>query len=551
MDLLDNPFYILNATTRDGRRRLMELSEERSLMMGSGDCAEARSMSTNPRRRLSVEIAWLPGLSPKSSAAVLQWLSNNVRGRPNQSTMNAFSPLARANILASGLQRLDKHTAKVVSQWILELARAYEEISSGQVMAAINDERIASGFPEVTDLSMVDAEIQARRLHYRQSIKAALNSLPASELVNAVTVAVETATENGEKHGPVLLDDIVDTYEVEAQEFLRLETGSIRALVEQIRDLAGIEEASSALSTKVSRLIGVVKNWDTVAQPIQVCAKSRGLDHDASRQVADLLRELAIELFNEHDQLKLCQEITEMLQEVFAEVDEVVEQTILDAQALRQIAEQRSRLMEDAKKQEEQWRREITFQADLGSLFKSHLSISPEGIEWKGRKWKLDSITHVRWGGTRHSVNGIPSGTTYKIVFGAKSDVSTIDIKKEDVYSNFVDRLWKSVGVRLLTEFLEGLRDGKEYRFGNAVVRDQGIDLVRSKFFSGDEIVSCRWSELVIWDGPGVFCIGKKEDKKLAAEFSYQNENNIHILNSAVRMFWERGGDRLSSVLGE
>jgi hypothetical protein len=56
---------------------------------------------------------------------------------------------------------------------------------------------------------------------------------------------------------------------------------------------------------------------------------------------------------------------------------------------------------------------------------------------------------------------------------------------------------------------------------------------------------------LVIWNGAGVFCIGKKEDKKLAAAFSYQEEDNIHVLEAAIRMFWKRGGDRLSCLLGE
>jgi hypothetical protein len=57
MDLLQNPFHMLNATPRDNRRRIMELADERSLLLDARECIQARSDLTNPRKRLSVEIA--------------------------------------------------------------------------------------------------------------------------------------------------------------------------------------------------------------------------------------------------------------------------------------------------------------------------------------------------------------------------------------------------------------------------------------------------------------------------------------------------------------
>ncbi len=199
--------------------------------------------------------------------------------------------------------------------------------------------------------------------------------------------------------------------------------------------------------------------------------------------------------------------------------------------------------------------REITYEADIGLLFKNKLRISPDGIEWKSRRWELDSITRVRWGGTvtSHSFYGIPTETTYtyRIVFGNNSDLAFIDLKRQDVYSDFIERLWKAVGVRLLAEFLEGLKSGKRYRFGSALIDDYGIELERKKFFSSNERVFCRWDELVIWNDPGVFCVGKKDDKKLSTSFSYQDKNNIHVLEAAIRMFWKRKEDRMSSLLGE
>ena len=208
------------------------------------------------------------------------------------------------------------------------------------------------------------------------------------------------------------------------------------------------------------------------------------------------------------------------------------------------------RLMTEIKNRAEEWRREITFEADVGAIFRNKLNISPDGIEWKGRCWDLDSITRVRWGGTRHSVNGIPTGTSYRISFGDISNLETIELKNEATYSNFTECLWKAVGVRLLREFLEGLQDGKEYRFGTTVMRDYGIEFERKKLFGNNERIFCCWDDLIIWNGPGVFCIGTK-DKKLTASLSYQDEDNIHVFEVAIRMFWKRTGERLSSLLEE
>ena len=462
-----------------------------------------------------------------------------------------LSSIARANLLAAGLARLPDNNADDVAEWILEIAWAFEDLDADELSVIINEERVVSGFPEVSDLSAVEAEIQERRRHYRQVIKSALDNLSPKELVEAVTVAVESATDDGEEHGPILIADLVDSYEVEAQGFLDKEEGNIKALVEKLRAAVDAERPDSTLAPMVNQLIQVVKNWDTVAQPIQVSTKSRGLDHAASHRVAGLVRGLAIHMFNEHGKLEFSQQLTNMLQEVFAEVGEVAERTAEDADALGEIAEQRARLIEDAKNKAEEWRREITYETDVGAIFKDKLRISPEGIEWKGRRWDLDSISRVRWGGTRHSINGIPTGTTYSIFFGKGSNYASIELRKEAIYSNFVDRLWRAVGVRLLTEYLEGLRDGKKYRFGSTVISDHGMEFERRKLFGRNERVFCRWGELLIWNGPGVFCIGKKDDKKLAAAFSYLEEDNIHVLEAAIRMFWKRGGDRLSSLLGD
>jgi hypothetical protein len=372
MDLLQNPFHILNASPRDNRRRIMELADERSLLLDSSECMEARSELTNPRKRLSAEVAWLPGIGPKRVGEVLSLLESSPT---DLLAVDKLSSIARANLLASGLARLPDHNADDVAGWILEISWAFEDLDPEELSVIINEERVVSGFPEVSDLSAVEAEIQERRRHYRQVIKSALDNLSPKKLIKAVTIAVESATDDGEKHGPILIADLVDSYEVEAQGFLDKEEGNIRLSIDRIRQQLDLQQcpkcghvqpepnecnkcgiffhkyiknyggdttiSDTVLSPSINQLIQIVKNWDTVAQPIQVSTKSRGLDHAASRRVAKLVRNLAIDMFNDHDKLDFSQQITNMLQEVFAEVGHVAERTAEDADALGEIAEQR------------------------------------------------------------------------------------------------------------------------------------------------------------------------------------------------------------------
>ena len=74
--LHQSAFAVLGVTTRDDRRRIVELAEEKSLELDHDVCQKARSDLTNPRTRLGVEIAWLPGVSPRKAGQLVENLLN-------------------------------------------------------------------------------------------------------------------------------------------------------------------------------------------------------------------------------------------------------------------------------------------------------------------------------------------------------------------------------------------------------------------------------------------------------------------------------------------
>lgn len=540
--LHQSPFAVLSATIRDNRRRIVELAEEKSLELDHDACQKARSDLTNTRTRLSVEIAWLPGVSPRKASLLLDALRHDPMAIRVES---GLPTLAHLNLLAAALEAVDgRHDSDDLSEFIQEIAYLAEELVPEDVLRDINEDRAVSGFPQVRALGQIEAEFTERKRCYLAAIRKALDRLPSTTLVQVMTDTVHGVTEGGEEHAPELIDGLVDWYEVEAQGLLQKEADNIHKLITATRDSMKLGE--TAVISDVDKLDTVARNWDSVAQPIQLSAKARGIDHEPSRVLAGEIRSLAIDLFNEHDMLAQSQRLMGLLQDIFLEVPDVSERIEQDVDTLTDIFNERN----DTAVRREEWAREITYQVEIGVLFKNTLRISPAGVSWKGKNYPLDSITRIRWGGVRHSVNGIPTGTIYTVAFGDSRSEMVVELKKEKIYSTFIDKAWRAVCLRLLGEMLEELKIGRDLYFDDALLHDDGITMVKHKLLGANQRVRCTWAQVHVWNADGFFCIGAQADKRTYARISYIHSANTHILEQAIRMkFKAPGTSRLSELL--
>jgi hypothetical protein len=537
-----SPFWLLGATTRDDRRRITELAEEKSLELDPDACQKARSNLTNPRTRLGVEMAWLPGVSPKKATQLaIQVLLDPMSVR----TESGLPSLAHANLMAAAFEVVDpKDDPEGMSRFILEMASLVEGLSVDDVIQQINEDRSVSGFPEVYAKDQVEGELAERKRYFTNAIKDALNRVPTLTLVEAMTLAVDKATASGEDHAPELLDELVDSYELESQGFLQKEAENIQKLIKAARDSSSSGEETVRLV--INKLELVARNWNRVAKPIQLSAKARGIEHGLSNEMAYSMRNLAIDLYNEQDMLVQSNRIIGLLQELFSELPELAERVEQDADALQEIFQSRKQ----AGARWDEWAREISYSAKIGMVFKNTLSISPEGVAWNNKQYPLDAVTRVRWGGVKHYLNGIPMGTTYTVAFGDKGSEAVVELRQEEVYSTFIDKLWRAVCVRLITEFLELLKAGGEIRFGEAVLRDENVTLIQHKFLGSNEAIRCPWHQIHIWSANGQFYIGRKDDKKTYVGLPYISAPNTHVLEQLIRMAFKKPGiRRLSDVL--
>ena len=368
----------------------MELAEERSLLSDADAYMVARAGLINPRKRISAEMAWMPGVAPERVYDMLLLLeasagkhltndkpafivpvgllSSSLSCLPNARTYNVadkildllkssegdftkigeflgihtLTPIARVNLLAARMLRLPDYRSDVVAEWILSLTQAFETIDPSEVCAILNAEREESGFPEITELSDITSEIRNCRRYYQQVIKFALDSIPsAKERAKAVMTAVDLATDSETKHWPILIEDTIDAYEDGVAVFLETEGRNIETQNRKIRIAVDAETSDAVFMFMVDELLQTVKDWEVIAQPIQLNRNRQGLRHDESHDVADRIRLLAIFLFNEYDKLYFSQKILNALQEVFSEIPAISERITADLETLNRIAEQR------------------------------------------------------------------------------------------------------------------------------------------------------------------------------------------------------------------
>lgn len=539
----ENPFAILGVTPRDDRGVIIERAEERALHIDPDVCQKARADLTNPRSRIAAEVRWLSGVAPRQAEKLIRELPEDPLVKSNQT---GLPELSSANLMAAGLQLINAGSsdAHTIADFIESLAWAVEVISPEKVMRDINEDRMVAGFPEIRDASAVEQELQEQKRLFRSIIRDALDSMPSQMLIEAMDTLVSNATQGGDEHAPSLIDDLVDTFELEAQEFLGKEEENIKRLIDIA--LQNAPHGASKVGPVLERLNQVVGNWVRVAHPIQMSMRSRGTDHKASSSVAYNIRSLGIDLYNNHRLLDSAERATKMLLEHFGELANLTDRVLEDQSTLEKL---RMESLETEKEKAE-WERSITFQTDIGLVFKDTLSISPSGINWKGAHYEIKAITGIRWGAVRKSVNGIPSGTDYHISFGDDRKSSEVLTNKEANFNGFVNAMWRAVGFRLLVELCEALKVGKTINFGGISVRDSSFGVERHRFMATNETVWLNLDEAQVWTADGSFYVGSTKDKKVYGSASYIHHWNTHVLEHLVRSSFKKGTKgRLSAYI--
>lgn len=513
-----NPFSILGVTPQDDRRKIVESAEERALHLDGNLCSKARADLTHPRARLSCEMAWLPGVAPATVEKVLQMLADSpqaVLAEPG------LSSLALANLMSDACERVPAdESAASLAEFMSDFADLVDSIEPEAVLRDVNADRVIAGFPEVRGIDLVEEELAERRRTYRLALKNLLDSMHPTRLIDTMTGAVKRATRNGEKQGSTLIEDLVDSYEVEVQGFLHKERDNITTLLNAARETAPLGE--TALVVITARLEAVVRKWVRVAQPILISTKSRGIAHPMSMTVGNDLRNLSVELNNTHGMRNHLRSMIEFLRELFAELTDLMELLEEDSKAIGAFDETNDP-------------HRISFRAKIGfPMFRRELGISPEGVVWNGETFPLETITRVRCGEMRHA----PVGTgviRYIIGFGDNYSEQTVKIFDQAIADVFIERLWRAVCVGLVSDMIAALAQGTSFHFESITIEDDAVTLVRENFFGLNDRVRVGWDEVGVGRKDGCFLIGQSNKSNVRGSACYVSTWNVHLLEHIVR----------------
>lgn len=539
-----NPFAILGATTRDDRRRIVELAEERSLTHDNEACSKARTDLTNPRNRLAAEMAWLPGLSPRRATEALFLLRSDPQAILDR---KGDPPLAFANLMASVFELLPVGVeASLWSKWIILLAETLDRTSLENVVRDLNEDRAISGFSDIRSAVQLEEELDSRKRAFKNAMVEAVDRLPTAKLVEVMTCIVVNSTGSGEHHAPSLVDDLVDSYELRTQKFIRLEADGILKVVDKAKQSASM--GGNVINLYSRKIEELVKRWFNVAHPIQLSKKSRGLEHDVSRELAQAIRGVVIHIVNEHKMFEEASSIMLLLKGVFGELPEISHQLDQDLETL-----------EERKREHEEWKKELVFTSDIGDMWNvKTLSISHEGIKSDNAFYPLETISRTRWGGVRDQHNRI----MYKFSFGDDHDLIEIGTASEELFNNFTQRLWKAVGIRIIGEMIAGLSKGRSYIFGPAIVWDDGVELETHKPNGIIGINKYQWDAIRTYSQDGslhitlktepptrtfLFSTGKRPFVT-GVSLPYRDVDNVHMLEAMLDVFLKKGGNSISEL---
>ncbi|MBB1473230.1 MULTISPECIES: hypothetical protein [unclassified Luteimonas] len=541
-DLLTNAFYVLGASPRTSKGQLAELAEDAALTGDHSEVADARSALSNPRSRLKAEVSWLLGVSPSRAKTLI----SKLRADPREIYGDlGVPPLAAANLIASALHQMQECTDADVHIACEELADHFASLDASSIRRDLNEDRQVAGFPQIADDSPIEAEIESLRRHYIVQMLAALDRLPTHELISTVTELTETATDNGESQAPALIGDLVEAYEARAGTFLEDESASILELIAETKEAADSGADPTAIDKLTGRILERIKHWDSIAQPIQLIKQSKGLPHDGSINLATTMRSLAVHLFNKHDYLNIAKKISATLREAFAEVPDIVDQVDEDIDALEEIFEQRQQSQRKEAEEKGALAEEITYETAIGFIFKDHFKISPAGVEWKGIVAPLESVSSVSWGGVKSQYS-----TTYSVFLHSDRGLLNVELTDQSKFGEIIDRVWRAIGVRLLVEHMNELRRGGRLRFGDIVMSDAGITLPVPKLFRANESEFVSWSQARRSKQNGSVSL-TSESGKARGSFDLRTTPNAPVISTAIDIFWKKGGDRLSSILGK
>lgn len=263
---MKNAFLILGATPNDDNERLQELFEGQQLLSDDTEEIEsAYSEVSNPKKRIIHEISYF---ADESLEKYISLVKNEFDERPNVS-----------------------ETAQIIVNTGL-----FFESATDDLFEKINDARLISGFPSIerNDLSN---KIEALNSEYVSLGDSYFDSISEKSLISIFNHIVKI-----EDYQSYFIDDLLEHYRLKIEDTLKEKENKCREDFTQVEYHCNKYNNEGILSylidEKAEQFVKELKEWDKIAQPLQVNMQYHGgEDEDSSSFVHDI-RNRVIDIVN-------------------------------------------------------------------------------------------------------------------------------------------------------------------------------------------------------------------------------------------------------------
>lgn len=551
-----NPFYILEVSTKDTKQTILDKAEEKALFEDPETIERAKEALLDSAKRLDAELGWFVYASQEEELLLLDLLHGRNVGRAPIEFHDSYDQanyqmavIAKRNYAHLPENIFGKNTTDILR--ILEIDP--DDFLYSDFLDEINRNREKSGMPCIDENDFVD-HLYQRRPIIIDALKAKMNELTVDQLLASIRFIAYEMTKHGEERASELVESLLTMYDMETRQFADKQAARIRRSISFAKQAKNASEDSrkNVLTQSLNEIVAGMKNWQRVMEPLQILAMSRGRKHEPSENLLRDVRNAAIDMNNECDAPQFARQLTESLRSLHAgeylpEFQAALEKDIksLDGIIANRLQARQTEREEEAKHQA--WAQKIYYKAELGTIMQDTFELSENGIRYGGRLTPLENIVGLSWGAIRNSVNGLPTGTDYRISYYDGKQYETLKPGKKQ-FEEIVSRLWEVFVMIMLSRICKASASGAKLNIGQIEFNDGGVVLSRTGIFhSGSRLFS--WTDpLRAYADNGSFFITDASGKYKASA-SYLSDMNTHFFDALVHVVLDRHCQKLSDIL--
>jgi len=293
MTIFENPFYLLDASMCDNRKKLQTLFAEKSLLGDEALYENALHALISPTKRLAAELRWLPGC--ENAREIIERLNLYTKNASyfykDVTSITQANEISSINIL---LTLLPKIIIQDLYEIIYGISAHQFNICPELLIETINHTRSGAGFPIINDTTLIENELYIYNSEISMTVLMVLRKLPLQEYRD---LAAHFSSDCARQ----LLDDILHDYALTITPHIQLISDSIKShaavlMWSSIKSLYQIE---------LEKLKQLIAEWQYYMAPLRIHAIASGSHSIAKEKEDDIIPFLLDSAIKSLNQYKL------------------------------------------------------------------------------------------------------------------------------------------------------------------------------------------------------------------------------------------------------